>query len=503
VKGASASAFARPALRAGFLSWAVVIAAILAIALAERVWLDLHADVSWLITLGEKVLAGNRPYIDFIEVNPPASIFIYLPAVMFARLTGLAPEFAVGLFVFIGAGASLWASARILITAKILRHEHLWPLAAIFALVLTVLPGATFAQREHIALIAFLPALAVMAARAEGKSVALHWAVTAGIGAGIAAIIKPHFALPLMCCAATAAFCARSWRPVFAPENCIAAGLLAIYAAVVIYAYPEFISGLMPVIMATYVSRKLPLWELLAFGTVPFWSAVFLAIVAIKRKAAFEPPFVLLLAASAGFLLAFAVQQKGVAYQAYPALALIFAAAAIASQGAFAMTGKDRAVGIGAIAVICGIVCVTFSWFAAEANLHSLIGPIRASVSHPKVLNISGGGTTGMGFPLTRQVGGTWVGRTCGQWISVGALTAKNKGVDRETAAVLDRYIALDRAWLREDIANNKPDIILADRIRFDWLKWAEADPALADELKHYRELASDQGIHVLRRTAD
>jgi hypothetical protein len=54
-------------------------------------------DVSWLITLCEKTLDGQTPYVDFIESNPPAAIFIYMPGVVAGRLIGVRPEFMVGL----------------------------------------------------------------------------------------------------------------------------------------------------------------------------------------------------------------------------------------------------------------------------------------------------------------------------------------------------------------------------------------------------------------------
>src|SRR4029079_8472189 len=133
------------------------------------------------------------------------------------------------------------------------------------------------------------------------------------------------------------------------------------------------------------------------------------------------------------FLVSFAVQQKGVAYHSYPMLALMLSAAVIAvfdraasaKEVGFALVG-----GAVAVAAIAGISAATFSWYAVSIDLRSLIGPIEASASRPTILNISGGGLEGMGFPLTRQLHGTWVGRTCGQWISAGAMAEKVKGAD-------------------------------------------------------------------------
>ncbi len=84
--------------------------------------------------------------------------------------------------------------------------------------------------------------------------------------------------------------------------------------------------------------------------------------------------------------------------------------------------------------------------------------------------------------------------------MSAGAIVGKIEGADAETSAVLDQYIERDRTALTEDIARKRPDIILVDRVRYDWLKWAQASPSLARELGHYRELTATNGILVLRR---
>jgi len=141
---------------------------ILGAAVAVRHFVIANTDVSYAITLSEKVLDGQRLYTDLIEVNPPASTFLYLPAVVLARMFGLAPELVVDSLVFIGALVSLG------ITAGIIRHYRLldglsgWSLATFTLAVLTILPAQTFGEREHVALIAVLPALAVLAARGNG-----------------------------------------------------------------------------------------------------------------------------------------------------------------------------------------------------------------------------------------------------------------------------------------------------------------------------------------------
>ncbi|HVT56362.1 MAG TPA: hypothetical protein VHD34_10010, partial [Xanthobacteraceae bacterium] len=359
----------------------ILLLAVLAAALFERAWIDTAPDVSWLLTLGEKMLAGERPYIDFIEVNPPASIYIYIPAILLARLTGVSPEFTVGLLIFAGVAASLWMSLRTMLEAGVLRAEQAGWIAAIFSAVLLVLPAATFAQREHVALISFLPMLATSTLRADGKPVAWHWVIIAGLGAGITVIIKPHFVFAVLFTSAATAICARSKRPLFAFENWIAASLAAVYGAAVIILYPAFMHDIVPMVMAVYVSQKASWFDLLTLGAIPFWCGALLVIVALKRVDAFAPPFVPLLAASAGFLIAFAVQQKGLNYHSYPMLALILAAAMIAILDGAAPVA-NRLIPLGGAAAIAAICIATFSWYNSSiVDLRGLAAPIEASVS--------------------------------------------------------------------------------------------------------------------------
>lgn len=499
VTDTSSSARALPRVFAYPERW--LFAAVVAVALIERAFVDTAPDVSWLFTLGERMLAGERPYVDFIEVNPPASIYLYLPALLLSRVSGLSPEFLAGLLIFAGVGASLLYSARLLIKGGVIGEKAAWGVAAAFAAVLLVLPAATFAQREHIALISYLPFLAVALLRASGKSVAWQAALVAGLGAALTVIIKPHFVFPVMLAAAAAALLARSWRPVIAPENWLSATLTLLYGAAVVIFFPVFVYEWIPIIAEVYVALKASVFDLLTLGAMPFWFGALLVIVAMKRREVLTPPYVLLISAAFGFLLSFFVQQKGLQYHSYPMLALIYAGAIVSIFDRTEEARKERFTLAAAVISVAGLMFATFSWYAVSVNSQALATPIRATgISKPAILNISGGGLVGMGFPLTRQLNGTWVSRTCGQWISSGVLGAKRKGVDPATAARLDGYMARDLAMLVEDIRRGKPDIILVDRIRYDWYKWAQSDAALARELESYRPLDEVEGVLILRR---
>ncbi|HXY90327.1 MAG TPA: hypothetical protein VEH75_06880 [Xanthobacteraceae bacterium] len=468
--------------------FAVVIAAVLV-----RLWIVTATDVSWLITLSEKVLDGARLYVDLIEVNPPASVWLYLPAVALARAIGIAPEIVVNAFVFLAVGASLCIAGWIFSRARLLDDIDGWTLAAFAVFLLLVFPARTFAQREHIAVIVLMPVLAVYVARARGLAPGFAAAIVAGIGAGIAVSIKPHFALAVAFAAAAAAFYAKSWRPLLAPEHWIAALIVAAYGASILVFYPQFITDVLPLVQAVYVPVRRSLWAILAHTSVILWLLSIFLLARQRRGALFEPRLSILLAASCGFALAYALQGKGWPYHTYPMLVLAFGALAVLLCE---RASKQTRIGkLGLFAASLGLVAAGFYAMSLAVDFTPLARSIRESAIRPKVLAISP--DIGLGHPLVRQVGGRWVQRVGCLWITNNAEWLLKSETSLAAAARLQNYAAFDRALLLEDIRREKPDIILLDAA---WEARTRANPALSALLGVYAETGREAGVIVLRR---
>jgi hypothetical protein len=489
--------------RIGLPRW-LPLAALVIFAIALRAVTIANTDVSWGLTMAEKWLDGARLYVDLIEVNPPATVFLYVAPVALGRMLGIAPEITVQALVFLAIGLSLWLSSRILMKCKVIGDRERWPLLTIAAAALAVLPGQNLGEREHIALILFLPWLATAAVRAKGAAPDLVTMIAAGVGGGLVVIIKPHFAAAIFFTAATAAWSARSWRPLFAFENWIVAALLALYTAFVAVVYPQFFSDMMPLLMAVYIPLKMPFAKLLIFFATPIWLAALVLIAWLKGRSALRMPFSLLLAASAGFAVSYYVQQKGWSYHAYPMLALVLIAFAVAFIDRWHRAAPDgsRFARL-AIAIIGAVLAgVTYLWMNLVVDGSALAAPIRAIKRHPKMLAITA--DLAFGHPLVRQVGGTWVSRVSAEWITSGAVARQlTETLDPATKARLAAYARRDRAMLTEDIARNRPDVIVVQPSPikgFDWMTWARSDRDLAAQMAAYRPYAIVEGVRILRR---
>ncbi|MDR3509829.1 MAG: hypothetical protein P4L64_18235 [Caulobacteraceae bacterium] len=459
-------------------------------------------DVGWLLTLGEKMLDGQRPYIDVFEANPPMSILLYLPAVALGRIAHIAPEDLVNVLVLLASGVSLGLSGKI-VSRAIGDRETLWKLAAGGAFVLTVLPTGVFTEREHIAVIAILPFLALSIARGEGAKLGVWLSALAGIGCGVAMAIKPHFALAAGPPVLLAAVRLRSPRPIFAVEIWAASLVVGLYALLLVVAFPAFLAFL-PVIHDVYLPVRRPLaMLLLELPPAPAW----LGLGVLSAWTSRERPggawaAGALFAASAGGAAAYLIQGKGWPYHTYPMLALgllALIAAGVLGERRTAKSRKLEPIAIARLVIALGVVAGTMRWFTEKGDYHALNAPVAAIEAHPRLLSISP--DIALGHPLVRELHGRWVGSVCSQWISAGVLTLELRGgLSAARRARLDGMMAFDRRLLAADIRRGQPDIILIEQQYYDWAGWAKVDPALAAALDAYAPVETVQGVTIWAR---
>ena len=489
---------------------------ILGVAVVERHLVIGNADVSWEITLSEKILDGQHLYTDLIELNPPASVFFHVGAVAAARALGWAPEIVVDAAIFLGALAGLG------IFSQMVRHYRLLDALggtafAVFVLaVATILPAQTFGEREHIALLAVLPALALSAARAKGVKPLLWHCLVAGAGAGITICIKPHFALAVVLAAAAAGISLRSWRVLFALENWIAAAIVVVYAISVAVFCRPFITDVMPLVADVYLPVRLPFVELLGSLPILLWISAVLVILGLGRDIARHPLLLVLLAASAGFAVAYFIQGKGWPYQSYPMLALAVIALDLAGglyRCAAAQTGEhDRFKRLCATAAFAVVGAWSFAWLNSAVDTRAATAAVkRVAPPHPSIAVISD--DIAIGHPLSRDVGGQWIAHASSLWVTENAAILRSAGgLDAATARRLSAYTEAERQRTIDEIRDGRPDIILVDerpgRIAVNnraarWSEWVEADLDLAALIAtDYQAVGRADGVAILRRNS-
>jgi hypothetical protein len=477
-----------------------LLSAVVLMSVALQVYLGVDTDTSWNITLAEKVLDGARPNIDFIEINPPMSYFIYVAPTLVARLTGLSPEFMVDLFCFAGVGASLYLASAILGRSGVVGQAVSERITFFAALALLLLPARSFAQREHIALIAATPCLAALVICASRARTEPLLGLLAGLGAGLAISIKPHFGLFFLLGFLYAA--RRSgWRAALGHSSLFAAlAFVALYWIAVAACLPAFFERVAPIVSEIYLPARKTFSALRYDPSFAIWTLLAAALALAASKRAAEPFVAIPALASFGAFVAYLIQGKFWPYQAYPAFAFMMLAIGplVVDWVADPRTSR-RYVSLAAAEAVAGLFALAGLWLGQGWDQRDLEKAIKEISPHPTMLAISPDIATG--YPLARHVHGVWAGSSFGIWMTSLSMDARAHNPDNvEAARRYDAYMRLDRERLVADITDQKPEVILVPDKQ--WLGWAESNHDVATALADYdlRADADDTSVFVRRR---
>jgi len=457
------------------------VAAIVLLAAAAQVHWGVNPDTSYSLTQAEEMLAGRRPYVDFLEINPPMAFLLALGPTFAARILGATPELSFDLFCFAAAGLSVWLSWTILVRGGIARAPG-GRFAVVAVGVLLLLPARVFAQREQIALIAALPCLAALVVCLARGRVAPAFSVLAGLGAGVALSIKPHFALfflpPLVNLARNI-----GWRAALMRREPLSAlAFFALFCAFTAVAYPEFLANVAPMARDIYISDRMPIGALFGDPILIDWTAL-IALLAYAARGRWREPLIATPAlASAGALAVYLIQGKLWPNHGYPALALAALALGplVLENLASRRAGRNPRTPLTVDAGFAVVVALALYWLSWGDDSAALEHAVAATAPHPRVLAISPLVQTG--HPLTRRIGGVWVGYAPSLVITEMSQRALSRSPN--DAALYEPYLDLDRRRLVADIVDNRPDAILV--AGKTWLAWAQSHPDVAAALAAY-----------------
>lgn len=465
---------------------------IVALIAAGTAWFHLSGplgpDVSWLITVSERILAGGRLYVDILEPNPPMAGWLYLPPVFLARTLGLAPEPLVVLWTVSFGLLTTGFAAHLVARNRLLKHPELfWPVTLLLFLSAW---GEDFAQREHFAAMAGLPLVVALALRATAIRLRPGVWIVAGLAGGFMLAIKPHFALPILAGALYVAWRRRSLAPVFAPEMWLAGTLFAAFCLATVVFYPAFLSNILPVATTVYIPDRRPLWLLLITRAAVYFEVILLiAVVGFRRQVRVSPLLGVMFAMSLGFLLSYLAQGRGYPYQILPGVALIgsFALLAFAEHAEHRSRWLDAALPLlaGAVFAVMPMVDDVAQWQKRQA----LVDAVRPYGEGLRIANVTPDLT--VGSPLHRLVRGELVNAPPGLLMSISAWRLRlERHPDPEWLEKIDAFENAERLQLRADLLARPPDIVVSSVKGFDWLEWAGKDPDLGRILSAYVQFA-------------
>lgn len=436
----------------------------------------LDADVATPLYQARGLLAGQRLYVDLLELNPPYFIYFDLPAALLARLPGI--DLATGFHLYLHA----LILASLLLCLPLARRRPI--LAAGLPLVLLLLPGQAFGQREHIFLIFILPWL-LLQARSGGR---LAGPPLYAVWACLGLLMKPFFALVPLAVLLAAAWRSGSLRRLFHRDGWIMLAVLLGYVGLIALVFPGYLESVVPATRAHYGLYDKDPW-LLATVRLPVLLGLVTGLLALRAagrpggRAAAHCRLVLLAAALGGFASYFA-QRKGWEYHALPAVSL---------TAAFLLAvlddlGRRRLLRL--LTVLGLVIAVAPRWDAPMPLWSFWQEPIPHFVrQHPGLRFGTFSGSSRPGFPLAVYADAVWTLRLYSMMQVNSLYVARALGAEDGQSRAQHRTLALLTA---EDIVRHRPDAIFVDRhvlttVPFDFV-------GLLSEIPEFRQAWQDYG---------
>jgi hypothetical protein len=491
------------------------LAVVLAFVMVTTMRSPLKDDIAWLLYVAHKWLDGQQLYVDLIEVNPPLIIWIYAVPAVVAGWLGVAPKLvAVASFAAVVLGSAWWSACLLRGQGALFARRA--PVFAVIAMVLLLLPGVEFGQREHLMIAGLLPYLVLMARWLNRQEEPRFGSIAAGLLAGLACALKPTYGLAFLL---PEAICLFATRRVLRTAPIAAVGAGMAYVAAVLLLCPAYFTRAVPLALAIYGGTDKPLlWLLYDARTLVVGIAATVALWAITRqtlsaRARFASQLMTILVSFAiGAGLVYLIEGKDWFYHRLPGivatvLALLLWAAEMLPRWRSAMAPGQRV----PAALLACLALLVFGYADVERLspwVRQAVAPDRSTqarleqiIRHQKVHSyLAFSEWIGLGFPVVNDTGVTWASRFDSMWALKGELW--RAGLDGRAPAQWPI-----RSWVTRDFITGCPDLVVVDArggvTNFVGVLIA-TDPGFAAVWKRYRQIAQFNGLRVLKRdTAD
>ncbi len=248
-----------------------------------------------------------------------------------------------------------------------------------------------------------------------------------------------------------------------------------------------YLDKVLPLIVDVYAPAREPLSYILVVPPFIANVALLCAVMFMARNFG-DSRFVVLLAASGGFLLTYLIQSKGWMNHAYPGMALALLASTffLLDGNRLSDAAKRRKF---ALFIFVPAVCVAPFLFGALIDLRNeeeypgvAAEVARLAPPHPRIAALAE--ELDVGHPLVRWLGGTWIGRQNCLWVTSAAKYLLAHGVEGSRRERLQRFILADETMFAEDVARGKPDVLLVETPELE--TWARREPALSGIFEPY-----------------
>jgi hypothetical protein len=470
----------------------------------------LNMDVGWMLYLAESVSAGDRLYVDRVEVNLPWIVYLSRIPVALSRALHIPSYTALRWLLLFAVAAAVAVTAKWL-RARYSRRPALSPvIAATLFLLFLWMAGSDIGQREHLLVLALAPYLALRW-RAEPPSRIM--ALTVGAVAGMAVALKPHFLILWAAIEAGRRINGLPWRR---PEV-ISAAVVVLFSLILLpVVHPAYFSVLREYGQLYSRFRPFPVAGMLRVEAITLLVILAAWLAGGRAGSAGQAVRDILLVAGASLIVAL-IQAKGFTYHLLPTH--VFAALGLlVAFLVFEPVGRNRWQTLPMLLLLCASLGLYVAW---AGSIHRWSESPRQGEYRPAVELIERSELQARSimvlsphmldaFPLVNLSGMQWTSRYNSLW----PLLSLYAGAEPVAGTIpFRRRPEMDgpeRSFFQhvaDDFIEQQPDLILVaedeDSLlggRFDYLEYLRQDSTVAEALTAYETVARRGRLQLYAR---
>ncbi|UWQ13862.1 GtrA family protein [Aliiroseovarius sp. M344] len=466
-------------------SWPMVVIATGAIVLFMWVFWNwpVNHDTAWYLVATRKMLDGAKLYVDIIEVNPPLTFYLTIPAIWIADFLSISDSNGQYIFFTLLYYTSLlWSGAILRSTTDLSpfrRNVFFFAMAVVYLLA----AADQTVQREHL-LVLFLSPWLIWNLSPSARSPSLTSSVFAAIGI----CIKPFFLVFPVAFLLRDMWRNRSLKPILYARYMVMLAVGVCYLAFVALRHPEYLNEIIPIASLVYGAYKNTVILSLTGSIQPLALGLIILLPVVRSRTDGGMTFAL---AALAALASFVVQSTGFSYQLIPFVTYSLLA------GAWFLVNSTP-VSLGAVLSSLASALLLMGLYDRGKYTSTIteeviqvaqeVGPISSIMTGSFQLD--------PGAPVALRLGVDWVSRYPANWLYPGAvqqLEATDCNAQIDLCAQLQAIADRNRNDNFEDIIRYMPDLIVSDRAvmppsdnPFTWMTFMKGDPRFDELMKNY-----------------
>ncbi|PCK00296.1 MAG: hypothetical protein COA45_00490 [Zetaproteobacteria bacterium] len=177
-----------------FVFFAALICIVIPCVLIQGQYL-VNGNISWLLIAAERLLSGQKLTEHIYETNPPLSIFLYIPHIMFSKALGLPITVGAFYFTLILVALSTFVIHLIIKPFPFFTTSERKTFILGYALSITLTTTVFFSEREHLVILALIPFVLCQYAMTRHIEIRKSILIPVMIIGAICVLVKPHYGL--------------------------------------------------------------------------------------------------------------------------------------------------------------------------------------------------------------------------------------------------------------------------------------------------------------------